>query len=607
MQKLYATFFSDIHSIYKQMTASIQLRIWIVFGQMLILAVLETLSILSLTFLAVSITDPNFILQFGFVKLFFKLFPTLQVYTEDPRLISLFSSIGVVLLAIIKNAMSAFVGMRTSQLGEIISLHAGKKILHGFLYSPYLSHLSGDSHELFVALGRRTLLGTLAINWMNTYTYAITSVALMFLLVNATPGVILLILFTVGGMSYLLYKSLKKHIDRCGGIVSQAGSEESKATLNAMNGIREVLLYHQQSTFFKKFEQACLKGMKSRAFLTIAPPISPWVLEIVGFTIIPVTMWCMVSLYDASMAELSVVLTMIMLACWRILPLFNRSLMSIISIRGIRARALDCLEKLKIANSLPYDLMPEPEPGFSFSSKIVLEDACFRYPTSKKDSLSNISITITKGKQIGIVGSSGAGKSTLASILSGLLSPSSGQMTVDNKPLSPQRLAAYTTLVGYVPQTPYIMGGTVADNVAFSHWGSPYDEEKIKNACRQASLDIVETHAQGIFIPLKQGGGGLSGGQAQRVSIARALYTEPELLIFDEATSALDIGTEAAIMRTIDSLRGSITIVVIAHRLSTVEHCDEIIWMEKGTIKMQGNTKEILALYKEHMAAKKQK
>jgi ABC-type multidrug transport system fused ATPase/permease subunit len=154
--------------------------------------------------------------------------------------------------------------------------------------------------------------------------------------------------------------------------------------------------------------------------------------------------------------------------------------------------------------------------------------------------------------------------------------------------------------VGYVSQTPYIMPGTLAENVAFSQWGKPYNEERVRWACRLAALDIAET--RGIEMPIGEKGAGLSGGQAQRLSIARALYVNPSLLILDEATSSLDTAVETAIMNTIYSLPKSITIVIIAHRLSTVRRCDILLWIDKGKLVEFGSTDVVLPKYTEFLA-----
>ncbi|MDR1490879.1 MAG: ABC transporter ATP-binding protein/permease [Desulfovibrio sp.] len=604
LKSLYALFVADLHRIYRLMPLRLRARMATVFGMMFILAILEVLSLLSLSFLGMSVGAPERVLASPPGRILLKMAPFSHEYFKDMRNVTLIASAAVVFLTLCKNGMSAVVGVSTSRLGEQISLETGQRILHQYLYTPYIEHLSGDSAAMFQAVGWRSHLGNMMINLMNVYTYGITSIALFFILVRATPGVILGTLAVVGSLAFILYRSIKTAIDLAGSTVARCGAEETKATLNAVNGIREVLIYRQQPVFFQKFSEAVFGGTNSRAFLSIAPNIPPWVLEVFGFAVIPVTLWSMMRLYDAPMSEISGVLLMIMLTSWRVLPLFNRSLSCVISARGMRPMAEYCLDRLQKANSSPIVAPPPSDPAYRLEDAITLENVSFRYPNATHDMLRDFSLRIPKGTQIGIIGPSGAGKSTLAGILSGLMQPTSGALKVDGGQLSPEGAAAYTAKVGYVPQAPYVMAGTVAENVAFSQWGKPWDEGKVKKACRMAALDIVETHEKGILIPLGERGTGLSGGQVQRVSIARVLYADPELLILDEATSALDQGTEAAIMDTINKLKGTITTVIIAHRLSTVAGCDEVVWVEEGKVVDQGAPNRILPEYEKRLREK---
>lgn len=391
---------------------------------------------------------------------------------------------------------------------------------------------------------------------------------------------------------------MKNAIDRSGMRVASSTAQENRTTFNAMNGIREVLIYRQQPIFFQKYVEACRAGIRARSFLTIAPPIPSWILEIFGFSVIPATIWLLIDTQNAPMPTIASVVTMVMLAAWRILPILNRSLGCLVVVRSVRPMALQCLERLEAIKEQNLAPRPEPDPHFRFQDAITLENVSFRYPGAERLSLADITFSIRKGTQVGLVGPSGSGKSTLVGILSGLMSPESGRFLVDGTEVSDGRLAAYCSRVGYVPQSPYIMSGTIAENVAFSQWGKPYDPEKVREACRMAALDVVEKDPRGIDYPIGEHGAGLSGGQAQRVSIARALYADPEILILDESTSALDQGTEAAIMETIRQLRG-ITVIIIAHRLTTVEHCNEIVWIEDGKVVKVGSPVDVLQEYRQ--------
>ena len=470
--------------------------------------------------------------------------------------------------------------------------------MNHYLNSNYMWHISSNSSDMFQALGWKSQLSQLLVNLLNVYTYAITAVALFFALITATPGVIIGCLFATGLISYAVYKTMKNAIDRSGMQVAVSSAEENKTTFNAMNGIREVLIYGQQPVFFQKYIEACRSGVRARSFLTIAPPIPSWILEIFGFAVIPTTVWLLIRTQDANMAQIASVVTMVMLAAWRILPILNRSLGCLVVVRSVRPMAINCLERLENIQTQNLPPQPEPDPDFQFRKAIELKHIAFSYPNAERPSLVDISITIPKGAQVGIIGPSGAGKSTLVGILSGLMRAQGGGGSVDGAALNDAQLSAYCSRVGYVPQTPYIMGGTIAENVAFSQWGKPYDEERVWKACRMAALDVVDKDPRGIEYPIGEQGTGLSGGQVQRVSIARALYANPEVLILDESTSALDQGTEASIMETIHSLKNTLTVIIIAHRLTTVEQCDFILWIANGSVVKTGKPADIIEEYK---------
>ena len=461
-----------------------------------------------------------------------------------------------------------------------------------------MTHISGDSTVTFQALSWRGILSSFVVNSMSMYTYFITSVFLLCTLIAASPEMLLLIIVVVIIISWGIYASIKNNIDQASTQVAHFGMAETATLRNAMQGIREVLIYRQQEIFFNKFMGACKDAVPSKAFQAIASPIPPWILEIVGFAVIPVVIIVMIDSYDAGMAQITAAVSMVMLAAWRILPILSRSLGSLVVLRSARHPAFQCLEKLEDAQHHPVFMPGEPTVDFRVHKEISFDNVSFTYPKAETSALENISLSIPCGKRVGIIGKSGAGKSTLIGILSGLLECTAGKLLVDGKELTASDRAAYAMQVGYVPQSPYILAGTVAENVAFSQWGKTYDVERVQHACHQAALDIIDSNPHGIEIPIGEHGSGLSGGQAQRVSIARALYANPSLLIFDEATSALDHSTENAILGTIYGLSDSMTVVIIAHRLSTVEQCDVIYWIDQGRVVASGTPTEILPVYR---------
>jgi ABC-type multidrug transport system fused ATPase/permease subunit len=309
-------------------------------------------------------------------------------------------------------------------------------------------------------------------------------------------------------------------------------------------------------------------------------------------------------LYGVPMPVIVGSLSMLMLTAWRVLPIVSRTLGYIVSIRGLRTAALRCLARLETFITEEPKPLPEQDPSFRFEKSLVLEKAGFTYPGGRRPALKCLSLSINHGEKVGLIGASGAGKSTLALLLAGLVRPETGRFMVDGQELSPTGRAAYMLLVGLVPQNPILLPGTVADNVAFSRWGEKYDRQAVEEACRGAAMDFVFEHSKGIDRALDSGGQGLSGGQAQRVAIARVLFARPEIIIFDEATSALDQANENLIASTIKKLNKETTVIIIAHRLTTVENCDRLVWLEKGQVRAEGSPAGILPNYRAEMIEK---
>ena len=419
-------FISDVTRIMNLLPRSIRTRIYILFFLMFILALFEVLSILSMSFMGMSVAAPQIILDDPNVKWIMAEFPELAKKCKDIRYFTLISAWGVVILTVLKNMLSALVGWKSSCIGEDVAIFSGSRIMNHYLNSNYMWHISSNSSDMFQALGWKSQLSQLLVNLLNVYTYAITAVALFFALITATPGVIIGCLFATGLISYAVYKTMKNAIDRSGMQVAVSSAEENKTTFNAMNGIREVLIYGQQPVFFQKYIEACRSGVRARSFLTIAPPIPSWILEIFGFAVIPTTVWLLIRTQDANMAQIASVVTMVMLAAWRILPILNRSLGCLVVVRSVRPMAINCLERLENIQTQNLPPQPEPDPDFQFRKAIELKHIAFSYPNAERPSLVDISITIPKGAQVGIIGPSGAGKSTLVGILSGLMRAQGG-------------------------------------------------------------------------------------------------------------------------------------------------------------------------------------
>jgi len=299
-------------------------------------------------------------------------------------------------------------------------------------------------------------------------------------------------------------------------------------------------------------------------------------LEAISFSLVAFIVIYLIFKYQSDISAAFGLLSMFVLGLYRLMPSVNRILASYNQI-------LFYMKSLEIVhNDLIYEAEDLSNEEITFNEKIELKDVSFSYIEGNKI-LSNINLTIKKGEKIEFTGESGSGKSTLVDIIIGLYRPSKGTVNIDDKVLDEKNVKSWRRKIGYIPQTIYLFDGTVAQNIAL---GESIDENKMIEVLKKANIwNFLKEHHQGLKTKVGEGGVKLSGGQKQRIAIARALYSDPEVLVLDEATSALDNETEAKIMDEIYKVSEDKTLIIIAHRLSTLEKCEKVYKLENGKIK----------------------
>ena len=568
----------------------------ILFACMLLLSILELASIMSLSLFSSILNAPEHVLNSRHTAAFLAHFPVFAPVFSDIRYLMLCAVTLPIGLIILKNIMGAFISWKTGLLGGEVAGYVGREIMSRFVHMPYDWHISALSADAFTKMSWRNSLGQLLIQSLTVYSNFITAGLLFLGLFFFAPGLTLLVLGVMGIVATSLYGGIRERVDRASESLAKAQSEELRATMAAVRGIREIFIYQQQPAFSRAITQAVEKGIRPQTFLGVAPSIPSWTLESTGFLLIGLTLAWMLLVQDAARNEVATTIAMLALTAWRILPSLNRMVGAIVGIRANQPRGLPCLEYMESLQKVP-DQISTQQADFVLAGGICLENVHYRYPGAQEDALRGITLDIPKGACVGFVGKSGAGKSTLVNILSGLLQPTQGRMLADGREMELPVLAAYRRKVGYVPQNPYLMAGTVVENVTFSEWGRPPDEERLRKACSQAEIDFLGEDFEDLKRPVGENGAGLSGGQAQRVTIARALYPDPEVLIFDEAASSLDHVTEAAIQRTVSDLPQGMTRIIVAHRLNSLRQCDRVYWLEGGRVVRQGTAQDILGEY----------
>lgn len=597
MINIFNILFKDFNRIYKILCHKLRVRTILLFVWLALQSFLEVLFLICMTYMGTALTASDALRQEIIFQGIFAISPALDAWASEPRKLVLLAGAVVVVVSTLKSIVSWWATRTTCLLSEDISIDIGQEIMSRFLYRSYAWHLSSESASTFQRMMWRNNVSGMLSALLSMYACMLTVLVLFLSLVGQEPMLTTLVIGIVGGIGFVLYKFMRFNVDRQAQLAAHSSQEETRALMCATHGIRDVLIYRQQEVFQKAITNAAKSGRMPRMFNGIAATIPTWVLEAAGFLMVVVSIAYLVYGEQADIPRITAALALLMLTAWRVLPYCNRVVGYQVMVRGLRPMANAVLELLEQLRNIPSDPPPTPAKDFTFNDEIQFNNVSFQYMGTDKPSLHGLSFSIHKGEKIGIIGSSGAGKSTLVGVLSGLLPRTGGSISVDGKELTPARGAAFASMIGYVPQSPFLFAGTLAENVAFSEWGKPWDEKRVREACRKAAIDFVDSHPLGFKQPIGENGAGLSGGQAQRVSIARAMYNNPKLLIFDEATSALDQANEHNIRHTIDTLAGEITCVIIAHRLTTVETCDRIIWIEGGNIIGCGKKQNILSKY----------
>jgi ATP-binding cassette subfamily B protein len=299
------------------------------------------------------------------------------------------------------------------------------------------------------------------------------------------------------------------------------------------------------------------------------------------------------SLRAGGIATALPVLGALALGAQRLLPTLQQIYNAWASIAGSHASLIDTIALLD--QPLPTELLqPAPAP-LRLKDDIRFDAVRFRYTSEGPWVLDGVNLTISKGTRVGFVGSTGSGKSTSLDILMGLLMPTEGELLVDGQPISGNRLRAWQPSIAHVPQSIFLSDTTLAENIAFGVPREAIDLDRVQQAARQAQIaDFIESSPKGYQAYVGERGIRLSGGQRQRIGIARALYKQASVLVFDEATSALDNSTEQSVMDAIEGLNRNLTILMIAHRLTTVKRCDMIVELEQGRVVAHGTYEELL-------------
>ena len=492
----------------------------------------------------------------------------------------------------------AIVMLFTASIGSMVSDHLRikyafglchwlrKRIFASYARQPYSYFLRRNSAEMAQQLWDvQTFIGNVL---MPVGEFLSRLVLVMLLLAGVfyvQPWIALGAFLLFGGFYFAVFVWLRPRTRAVGVALKEHEVGFAKNTLQFLNGIKTVFV-HDKSSFF--MDEAMVHSSQMGKYQSKTPIYSSgprYLIEPIAFGSL-VAIVIILAIQGRPFADILPNLSVMALAAYRLLPALQMlygQLVNIASYNYTLTKIETELAGLEESDALPA---AEKLKSLPFEREIRLENITFRYVGASVPVLSEFSLKIGKNESIGIAGPSGSGKSTLVDMMLGLHLPDSGSIHLDDLPITKSKIAAWRRMIGYVPQDIYLMDETIASNIAFGIDPEMIDHAALTEAAQGAQIfDFIEKELpEGFQTMVGERGVRLSGGQRQRIGLARALYHKPQILILDEATSALDHQTEAAVMETINKLQGTLTIITIAHRLSTLERCNRIIRLEKGKI-----------------------
>jgi ATP-binding cassette subfamily B protein len=374
--------------------------------------------------------------------------------------------------------------------------------------------------------------------------------------------------------------------------IARESNQVIKSLQEGLGGIRDILLDGSQAVYCRQYRSADIAlrhAQGSNSFLSSSPR---YLVESVSMVLIAALAYLM-SQGNRGLDAAVPILGALALGAQRMLPAMQMAYAAWASLRGELNSMKDTVELLE--QRLPdHAHLPPPAP-LTFRNRIELENVSFRYTTDQPWILRKISLTIDKGRRIGFIGATGSGKSTLLDIIMGLLQPSEGAIIIDGEQIVPENLRHWQACVAHVPQSIFLADSSVEENIAFGVDEALIDRQRLRQAAQQAQIhETIESWPEGYKTLVGERGVRLSGGQRQRIGIARALYRQAQVIIFDEATSALDQLTEEAVISSIEALNPNLTILMIAHRLSTLNNCSQILRVEKCKVHNVGTFDDCL-------------
>ena len=540
-----------------------------------------------LPFLAV-LTDPDRIFNYPSVQPFIH-----AAGLTSPTQLLLPLTILFGIAALISGAIRLLLLWASTRLSFATGADLSIIVYRRTLYQPYSVHVARNSSEIINGIsGKTAAVISTVVAILNLISSVTILLAILFTLLSVDP---LIALSAFGGFSLIytvIIKITKSRVLLNSQLIARESTQVIKSLQEGLGGIRDVLIDGTQATYCNIYLNADLplrNAQGNNSFIGMSPR---YALEALGMLLISALAFTLAN-QPHGIAKAIPVLGALALGAQRLLPVLQQAYSSWSTIQGGQASLQDALELLD--QPMPDYADQPPAKPIPFQHQIDLKDLSFLYTPHTPLVINNLNLTIPKGSRFGFIGVTGSGKSTLLDIVMGLLQPTEGSLQIDEESITTSNNRAWQAHIAHVPQAIYLADSTIEENIAFGIPKGKIDFNRVKIAAEQAQIaDIIETWPKKYKTYVGERGIRLSGGQRQRIGIARALYKQADVIIFDEATSALDNETEQAVMESIESLGEDLTVLIIAHRLTTLKNCTQIVELADGGIKRTGTYQEII-------------
>jgi len=568
-------------------------RAYLLMVMILVMSLLDMLGVASiLPFIAV-LSNPELVQTNALLNYAFSFGSYIGINTTEQFLFSL--GVLVFMLLVISLAFKALTYYAQTRFALMREQSIGKRLMESYLYQPYSWFL--DRHS--AALGKNILsevtkvIDSGMLPLMTLIAQSMVALALVILLIIVDPILAVSISLSLGlfytGILFFMSGPLK----RLGRERIDANEERFTVVNEAFSAAKEVKVRMLEQAYVQRFAKPSEIYARGQALALVAAVLPRFMLEGIAFGGILLVILYLIAKNGSFNSALPLI-SLYAFAGYRLMPALQQIFSALTHLRYI-SPALDVLHQelssLKSVGAQQSQLNPLP-----LTEAISLNQVSYTYPNAPQPALKGINLTIFARSRVGFVGATGCGKTTTVDVILGLLCPQEGSLSIDHQPITEINRQQWQRTIGYVPQQIYLSDDTVSANIAFGVSIENIDQQAVERAAKIASLHdfVTGTLPHGYATIVGERGVRLSGGQRQRIGLARALYHNPRVLILDEATSALDSITEQAVMDAMNSLSRNITIIFIAHRLSTVRQCDQIYLLEQGELKAQGTYEELV-------------